>query len=261
MLGSTGLLPLAKRLVHGHRTDQEGFQLSEFKSRGVVHFKPCNATKTWLKDALPKAEAAYRSVGCTYEYDGTWVQYHGLRVSLPPNRDFHRFLRRLFPRNRKLACDLAHLSSLNPGYPASDDRRRRSLGRHVDGAISPGKVMWHGAIIGVLLTDVVDLNCGNPVSWPGSHFETRDTFAQLGSSVTEAELSQLIAEQCTAPINSAGEQLIAEAGTTVVMDHALHHGMAPNESKAVRHAIYYRLPWLGTSRPCDILNPDLYRVT
>ena len=88
----------------------------------------------------------------------------------------------------------------------------------------------------------------------------RDAFARLGPSATEAELSQLIAEQYTAPISSEVEQLIAEAGTIVVMDHALHHGMAPNESETVRRAVYYRLPWLATNRPCDVLNPDRYRA-
>lgn len=247
---------LTRRLWGHAPLDPISSVFEQFKQLGVVNFEPCRRTTRWLERARRSADATYRSDECTYEYEGSWVQHHRLVLTLPPNQRFHRFLRQLFPGNRHLKCDTAHLSSLDPGYPRSDEKRRYSLGRHVDGAVSEGKVMWHGVIVGVLLSDVLEPMRGNPVSWPGSHFETRQAFQQLGPSPSEAELSQLIAAQCTAEISAKPEHLIARAGTIVVMDHALHHGMAPNEGDTIRHAAYYRLPWAGISSPEDILDPE-----
>ncbi len=230
----------------------------EFEQRGIVHFDPCRRMQRWLVEANRRANEAYRSDGCAYEYEDSWVQFHGLSLALPPHRLFHQFLSKLFPGNRQLNSDRAHLSSLDPGYPRSNEHRRNSLGKHVDGAISEGKVMWHGVIVGVLLTDVLQENCGNPVSWPGSHHELRQAFKQLGPFPTEVKLSQLISDQCTTKITSQPEQLIARAGTITIMDHALHHGMAPNESTTIRHAVYYRLPWQGTNAPEQILDTNYF---
>jgi hypothetical protein len=232
--------------------------LEEFEENGVVHLPPCAEAGRWLELAQEKAAVACWSDACRRRYEGTWIENNRLRLSLPPHRLFHRLLPALLGSGPYLAPDFTHLSSLAPGFPACDAKQRRSNRKHVDGATPQMTVIWHGIIVGVLLTDLTELNRGNPVSWLGSHRFTRDAFARLGPSPSEAELAELIWALCDEPLPMPPTQFVGPAGSMVVMDHALHHGMAPNEGEAIRHAAYYRLPWLPTTRPVDVLDPGFF---
>ncbi len=247
-----------RRMPARHRDPAVAALLREFSENGVVHLAPCPRASGWLAHAQKKAASACDSDECKRRYEGTWIEHNRLELSLPPHRLFKHFLHALLGSGPYLNPDFTHLSSLAPGFPGSDSKQRRSNRKHVDGATREMTVIWHGIIVGVLLTDLVEQDRGNPVTWIGSHRITRDAFTRLGPSPSEAELAARIWVLCDEPLPMLPMQFVGPAGSVIVMDHALHHGMAPNDGDAIRHAVFYRLPWLPTTRAVDAVDPNFF---
>ena len=212
----------------------------------------------WLATAQRIAGETSSSADCRRLHEGTWIEHNRLPLPLPPHELFRRLLHALLGYGPYLAPDLAQLSSLAPGFPASDERKRSTNSKHVDGSTPEDTVIWHGLIVGVVLTDLNERNRGNPVSWPTSHQYTRKAFARLGASPSEAELARCIRSLSGEPLSIPEKQFVGPAGSILVMDHALHHGMAPNDGGVTRHMVYYRLPWRPTTRAADVVKPHFF---
>lgn len=123
-------------------------------------------------------------------------------------------------------------------FPVLADPPRKP-GPHLDGMYSPtngvpeGTISNFTALVGVLLSDLPDINSGNFTVWPGTHLQYEQYFREHGP---ESLLNGMPPIKMPEPV-----QITGKAGDIVLCHYQLAHGIAPNVSPHIRYAIFFRL--------------------
>ncbi|HEY4384995.1 MAG TPA: hypothetical protein VGN34_11035 [Ktedonobacteraceae bacterium] len=110
---------------------------------------------------------------------------------------------------------------------------------HLDGmhtannGVPAGQINNFTALIGVFLSDIPHDFMGNFSAWPGTHclyenYFRRHTPQSLLQGMPDVELP-------------ATQQITAQAGDAVLCHYQLAHGIAGNNSAAIRYGIFFRL--------------------
>jgi hypothetical protein len=114
---------------------------------------------------------------------------------------------------------------------------------HIDGLYSPrngvpkGSVLSFTILVGVMLSDVPQPDCGNLVVWPGTHLTLEEHFRRRGPRSLLEGMPEVPMPEPRA--------LTGRAGDLVLCHYQLAHGGGANVSPHVRYAVYFRVKAAG----------------
>lgn len=116
---------------------------------------------------------------------------------------------------------------------------RTPIEPHLDGmasrsnSVPTGELHSFTALIGVMLSEMPQLDGGNFTVWPGSHLSNA---AKLRDQGPKSLLKEMPSITLPDPV-----QITGRAGDAVLTHYLLSHGTAPNWSCDVRYMIFFRL--------------------
>mmetsp|Transcript_7694 Transcript_7694/g.28341 ORF Transcript_7694/g.28341 Transcript_7694/m.28341 type:complete len:261 (+) Transcript_7694:769-1551(+) len=121
---------------------------------------------------------------------------------------------------------------------------------HIDGLYCPeapnngvpkGKVYDFTCLVGILLTDLDDINCGNLAVYPGSHTAVQDYFKRAGTARLYSHGTEALPKAKDARFSEQAHQIKGKAGDVLIAHYLTAHSVAPNTCPFPRHAIYFRV--------------------
>ena len=123
-------------------------------------------------------------------------------------------------------------------FPSMAEAPRRP-GWHIDGVptphngVPPDQIAHFTCLLGVVLSDVLEPNCGNFTCWPGGHHEIERWF--------QANPKEKLLEGW--PDVELGEphQVCAKAGDVVLAHYLLPHGVGPHMGPDPRYMVFFRV--------------------
>ncbi len=214
-----------------------------FVERGFVTLDLSEELADWVATTKANADAWLQeqppNLECRHNEGKFPVQ------AFPLPRDLEVLLNDLLVDWNGHLGECAQLSTLVNGF----DKGSEDHGRHVDGAYEG--LAWAGVLVGIFLQFIPKRDAGNLVVWPATHRETQGRFSSLGNEPDVCDVRRAIRSH-----SSCGhhEVVSGPAGTVVVMDHRLEHGMVPHRvANLTRHVVYFRLPKF-TNCPVEVVN-------
>ena len=110
---------------------------------------------------------------------------------------------------------------------------------HLDGMASrtnkvpAGTLQSFTALIGVMLSDMPEPECGNFTAWPGSHL--------LNARALKRDGPRSLLDRMPDVALGTPLQITGRAGDVVLSHYLLSHGTAPNWSSDIRYMVFFRL--------------------
>lgn len=110
---------------------------------------------------------------------------------------------------------------------------------HLDGMYTPtngvkkGTIANFTALVGILLSDLPDINAGNFTVWPKTHRQYESYFQEHGA---ESLLAGMPPIELPEPL-----QITGKSGDIIIAHYTLAHGVTPNISPNIRYAIFFRI--------------------
>lgn len=221
--------------------DSLNTRLDHFYKNGLVVIRPDGENDSWLGPWLESAQVELTVAQQKPPKETGWIDHSDCKIPFPASPAALELIDHLIGSSQPRPTT-AQVSILTCDYPDKHNEWKSTyFNRHVDGAVDAGngtlQLKWHQLLVGVLCTDLQGENLGNPVHWLGSHFAAADQLAKCDST-------DKMARQLVNGLNEPAarmQQLQGVVGTIFVAHHALFHGMAPNDGKDSRIALYYRL--------------------
>ena len=156
----------------------------------------------------------------------------------------------------KDSFDLAKGGQIALRFPRADDEIP-PFRPHLDGFPSPtngvavGTIGSFTALVGVLLSDLPNVNSGNFTVLPGSHTATAEYFRERGP---KAFLEGFPKIEMPEPVQITGQR-----GDLIFCHYQVGHGIAANISPEIRYAIFFRITHRDHHTDKEVRLIDIWR--